>query len=140
VTTGTESERERDKRQHQRTLFDGIAERYEMTRPGYPERVIEFITATAGLGSRAAVLEVGCGTGQLTEQLACSGSRLIAIDIGPSMIAAARQRLTGAEVSFLVTSFEDLAAVGPRCGARRARRWHWTGSRRSWRWERDRRV
>ena len=111
MTTGTESERERDKRQHQRTLFDGIAEQYEMSRPGYPGRVIEFITATAGLGSRAAVLEVGCGTGQLTEQLACSGSRLTAIDIGPSMIAAARRRLTGAEVSFQVTSFEDLAAV-----------------------------
>ena len=82
-----------------------------MSRPGYPGRVVEFITATAGLGSRAAVLEVGCGTGQLTEQLARSASRLTAIDIGPSMIAAARRRLTGAEVSFQVTSFEGLAAV-----------------------------
>ena len=111
MTTGTESERERNKRHYQRTLFDGIAERYEMSRPGYPAHVVEFVSATAGLGSGAAVLEVGCGTGQLTERLACSGSRLIAIDIGPSMIAAARRRVTGAEVSFQVTSFEDLAAV-----------------------------
>ena len=112
VTTGTESERERDKRHHQRALFDGIAERYEKSRPGYPAHVAEFITATAGLSPGAAVLEVGCGTGQLTEQLACSGFRLTAIDIGPSMIATAQQRLAGADVCFQVTSFEDLDAAG----------------------------
>jgi ubiquinone/menaquinone biosynthesis C-methylase UbiE len=111
VTIGTEPERERDKRHHQRTLFDDIAERYEAYRPGYPEHIVEFVTATAALGPGAAVLEVGCGTGQLTERLACSGFRLTAIDIGPSMIAAARRRLAGADVSFQVTSFEDLAAA-----------------------------
>jgi ubiquinone/menaquinone biosynthesis C-methylase UbiE len=112
VTTGTESERERDKRHYQRALFDGIAERYEVSRPGYPAHVVEFVTSTAGLGPRAAVLEVGCGTGQLTERLACSGLQLTAIDIGASMIAAARRRLAGADVCFQVTSFEDLAAAG----------------------------
>jgi ubiquinone/menaquinone biosynthesis C-methylase UbiE len=115
VTTGTESEPERNKRHHQRVLFDGIAERYEVSRPTYPAHVVEFVIATAGLGPGAAVLEVGCGTGQLTERLACSGFRLTAIDIGPSMIAAARRRLTGAEVSFQVMSFEDLAAVDASC-------------------------
>ena len=74
--------------------------------------------ARRGVGHRdrrarpqAAVLEVGCGTGQLTERLAYSGFRLTAIDIGPPMIAAARRRLAGAEVSFRVTSFEDVDAV-----------------------------
>lgn len=111
MTTGIESDRERDKRRFQRVLFDAIAERYEEYRPGYPEQVVEFITATAGLGPGAAVLEIGCGTGQLTERLAFSGFRLTAIDIGPSMIAAARRRLAGADVSFQVTPFEDLAAA-----------------------------
>jgi ubiquinone/menaquinone biosynthesis C-methylase UbiE len=111
VVTGAESERERDRRHYQRTLFDGIAERYEAYRPGYPARVLEFVAATAGLGAGAAVLEIGCGTGQLTEPLARAGFRLTAIDIGPSLIAAARRRVTGADVSFQVTSFEDLAAA-----------------------------
>jgi len=106
-----ESERERDKRHYQRTLFDGIADRYEAYRPGYPARVLEFVAATAGLGAGAAVLEIGCGTGQLTEPLARAGFRLTAIDIGPSLIAAARRRVAGAGVSFQVTSFEDLAAA-----------------------------
>ena len=109
--TGTESERERDKRHFQRNLFDGIADRYEASRPGYPERVVEFVTATAGLRPGAALLEIGCGTGQLTQRLAHSGFRVTAIDIGPSLVAAARRRVTAADVSFLVTSFEDLAAV-----------------------------
>jgi ubiquinone/menaquinone biosynthesis C-methylase UbiE len=111
VTTGTESAPERSKRHYQRALFDGIAERYESYRPGYPARVVEFVTATAGLGRGAAVLEVGCGTGQLTERLASSGFRLTAIDLGPALIAAARRRLGGADVSFQVTPFEDLAAA-----------------------------
>ena len=111
VTTGTESEPQRNKRHYQRALFDGIAERYEVSRPGYPARVVEFVTATAGLGPGAAVLEVGCGTGQLTERLARPGLRLTAIDIGASMIAAAHRRITGAEVCFQVTSFEELDAA-----------------------------
>lgn len=111
MTIGTESERDRDKRHYQRALFDGIAERYEVSRPGYPAHVVEFVTATAGLGPGAAILEIGCGTGQLTRRLACPGFRLTAIDIGASMIAAARRCLPGPEVSFQVTSFEDLDAA-----------------------------
>jgi SAM-dependent methyltransferase len=107
---GTEPERDRDRRYFQRNLFDGIADRYEAARPGYPPRVVEFVTATAGLGPGAAVLEIGCGTGQLTQRLARSGFRLTAIDIGPSLIAAARRRVADGDVSFQVTSFEDLAA------------------------------
>jgi ubiquinone/menaquinone biosynthesis C-methylase UbiE len=111
VTAGPESERDRVKRHYQRVLFDRVAERYEASRPGYPAQVVDFVIATARLGVGAAVLEIGCGTGQLTRTLAGSRYRLTAIDIGPSMVAAARQRLTGADVSFEVTSFENLAAA-----------------------------
>jgi SAM-dependent methyltransferase len=92
-------------------LFDEIATRYERSRPGYPARVMEFVAATAGLGPGAAVLEAGCGTGQLTEGLARPGIQLTAIDVGPAMVAAARQRLAGAEVQFRVTTFEELEAA-----------------------------
>jgi len=110
---GAESERERDKRHFQRTLFDGVAGLYDASRPGYPASVVEFVAATAGLGCGAAVLEVGCGTGQLTERLAALGLQVMAIDIGPAMIDAARRRVGDAGVAFQVTSFEDLdAAVG----------------------------
>lgn len=120
VTTEAETEAERGKRRHQRTLFDGVAELYQDTRPGYHRDLIEFVVATAGIGAGAAVLDVGCGTGQLTEPFARLGFGVTAIDIGASMVAAARRRLAGAvgagsghaDVSFHVTPFEDFDAPG----------------------------
>jgi ubiquinone/menaquinone biosynthesis C-methylase UbiE len=108
-----ESEPEKARRRHQRGLFNTIAGRYQQARPGYPAPLLEFVAATAGLGPGAAVLEVGCGTGQLTERLAGHGYHLTAIDVGPAMIATARARLAAAGVpaavvTFQAGSFEDL--------------------------------
>jgi len=108
---GAETGRERGRRRYQRTLFDGVAGLYQASRPGYPGHLVEFAVATARLDAGSVILEVGCGTGQLTERLAGFGFGLTAIDIGPSMIAAARHRLDGSAVSFQVSSFEDLAAA-----------------------------
>jgi ubiquinone/menaquinone biosynthesis C-methylase UbiE len=107
---GAETEQERSTRRRQRTLFDSVAQLYEASRLGYPGSIVELAVATAGLGAGSAVLEVGCGTGQLTEHLARFGFRLTAIDLGPAMITAARRRLAGSAVSFEVASFEDFAA------------------------------
>jgi len=111
MTTGPETEPKRGKRRHQRTLFDGVAQLYDASRLGYPADIVEFIVATAGVGTGSTVLEVGCGTGQLTEGLARFGFDLTAIDLGPSMIAHARRRLVGAAISLQVASFEDFAAA-----------------------------
>lgn len=111
VDMAAETGQERSKRRHQRMLFDGVAELYEASRLGYPSDIVEFAVATAAVGAGSEVLEVGCGTGQLTESLACYGFRLTAIDIGPSMVAAARRRLDGPALSFQVSSFEDFAAA-----------------------------
>jgi tRNA A58 N-methylase Trm61 len=69
VTLETEVATERDRRPYQRELFDGVARLCAATRPGYPPELAGFVAATAGAGPRAVVLEVGCGTGQLTEEL-----------------------------------------------------------------------
>jgi ubiquinone/menaquinone biosynthesis C-methylase UbiE len=111
MAAGAESEQERRKRRRQRTLFDGVARLYDDSRLGYPSEIVEFVLATAGAGAGSDVLEVGCGTGQLTEQLARHGLRLTAIDIGASMVAAARRRLDGAAVAIQVASFEDFEAT-----------------------------
>jgi|SRR5580700_9477008 ubiquinone/menaquinone biosynthesis C-methylase UbiE len=111
VGMGAETEQERSKRRQRRTLFDGVAQLYEASRPGYPSEIVEFAVATAAVGVGSEVLEIGCGTGQLTESLAWYGFRLTAIDIGPSMVAAVRRRLDGPALSFQVSSFEDFAAA-----------------------------
>ena len=107
----SEDEKERARRRQQRALFDGAARLYAATRPGYPAELAEFVAATASVGAGDPVLEVGCGTGQLTSSLTPFGFTLTAIDLGASMIALARERADGWGVSFLVTSFEELDAA-----------------------------
>jgi SAM-dependent methyltransferase len=111
MVAGGETERERTKRRYRRTLFDGVAQLYDDSRLGYPSDIVEFAVATAGVGAGGDVLEVGCGTGQLTESLATYGFRLTAIDIGASMVGVARRRLAGSAVSLQVASFEDFPAA-----------------------------
>jgi len=76
------------------------------------------ILATSGVGAGDQVLEVGCGTGQLTRQLVPFGLALTAIDLGPAMVATARRAVgeAGAGVDWRVTAFEDLDAPGGSFG------------------------
>lgn len=57
-------------------------------------RLAAFI-ATAGLPPRAHALELGCGTGHLTQLLSLHlpGARIVATDIAPAMVMACRARL-----------------------------------------------
>jgi SAM-dependent methyltransferase len=110
VAEATEGATERERRRYQRGLFDTVARLYEATRPGYPPELAGFIAETAGAVAGSAVLEVGCGTGQLTEVLAPFGFSVTAIDVGASLTEIARERVTG--VAFLAVSFEELDA-GP---------------------------
>jgi ubiquinone/menaquinone biosynthesis C-methylase UbiE len=45
------------------------------------------------------VLELACGTGQLTVPIAGTGSPTVGLDLSASMLAAARQRAAAANVS-----------------------------------------
>ena len=96
-------------RQRVRGLFDSVANLYNESRQDFPGEVVRSIVETAGLAEGADVLEIGCGTGQLTAELARWPLRITAIDIGPSMIEVARRRL-GDRVRFQVAAFEEFEA------------------------------
>jgi hypothetical protein len=68
-------------------LFDAIADEYDRFRPTYPPALVD--EACARLAPGAWVLEIGCGTGQLTAALVARGLRVAAVDPGPNMIALA---------------------------------------------------
>jgi ubiquinone/menaquinone biosynthesis C-methylase UbiE len=89
-----------------RLLFDGVAEAYDRFRPGYPPALVDEACSIAGLRPGSRVLEIGCGTGQLTAALVERGLRVDAVDPGPRMVEIARRRAPGAR--FHIGSFEDV--------------------------------
>jgi SAM-dependent methyltransferase len=110
----------------QRQTFDQVADFYADVRPGYPSELFDELSSRAGLGGASAVLEVGCGAGQATRDLVTRAGRVVALDPGERLIAAARQRITAANVEFVVTNFES-AVFEPATFdlVVSAQAWHW---------------
>jgi SAM-dependent methyltransferase len=114
-----------------------VAALYDVTRQGYPEEIVGTVCETAGLGASAVgagaeVLEIGCGTGQLSRQLAGRGFNLTAIDIGTAMVAAARLNVADPMVTFEVCSFEEFAGSGPFDLIVSATAFHWVDPAVAW--------
>lgn len=90
-------------------VFDQVAEAYDKVRSGYPDSLIDLAIRRGGLGPGSRVLEVGSGTGKLTELLVERQLRIDAVEPGSNMIAAARGRLGATDaVTFHVGRFEDV--------------------------------
>ena len=98
------------------TVFDELADEYDRTRPMYPDALVDRACEVAGLGSGDPVLEIGCGTGQLTRSLVGRGLRVTAVEPGGNLIRLAGQNLAGTgtgtgsgSVEFVNARFEDAA-------------------------------
>lgn len=89
-------------------VFDDRATEYDNHRPTYPEQLIDQVCAIAGLTTGDPVLEIGCGSGQLTRSLAARGLRITVIEPGKQLLDIARQHLQGTKnASFINARFED---------------------------------
>ena len=89
-------------------VFDEIAAEYDRHRPTYPDELVDQACQVAGIGRGDRVLEVGCGSGQLTRGLVARGLHVTALEPGKNLIALARQNLEGAgAVEFVNAQFED---------------------------------
>jgi SAM-dependent methyltransferase len=91
-------------------VFDAVAEEYDARRSGYPREIISAAVELAGLGADASVVEVGSGTGKLTEELVACGLRVDAVEPGSNMVEVARRRVDGSGlVRFHLSRFEDVS-------------------------------
>jgi SAM-dependent methyltransferase len=104
-------------REPARAAFDAAAARYDQTFSPVTNPLVRLLRERAlaaaarhfPLGS--ALLEIGCGTGQDTVELAARGHRVVACDPAAEMIAATRAKVVAAGVEGRV-SFVNLGAAG----------------------------
>jgi SAM-dependent methyltransferase len=88
--------------------FDAAARDYARYRSGYPDEVVGAVVNLLQVHSVSRVLEIGCGTGQLSVPLARRGMHLVAVELGPNLADFARRNLDvfpGARVE--VGGFEE---------------------------------
>ncbi len=89
-------------------VFNEVAVEYDRNRPAYPDALIDEACEVAGIGDRDRVLEVGCGTGQLTRSLLARGLCVTALEPGDQLIRLAEENLKDAgNVEFLHARLED---------------------------------
>jgi SAM-dependent methyltransferase len=94
-------------------------ERYDRSRPRYPQRLVDRIIATSPCPE---MLDVGCGTGIAARQFQAAGLRVVGVDIDARMAAFARRR--GLEVE--VARFEEWDPAGRTFDVViAAQTWHW---------------
>ena len=120
VPAGSGAEPRRDRRSSQRQYYDEACDpEFETTRPHTCGRLYQFLlahkfqTGVEALGLELAgrsVLELCCGSGMMSEQLASRGARVTGIDCSPAAIARAWERARRYDFSarFLVADAENL--------------------------------
>jgi SAM-dependent methyltransferase len=114
--------------------FDEVAAEYDRHRPAYPDELIDLASEVAGIGSGDHVLEIGCGTGQLTRALLARGMHVTALEPGQNLMALAQQNLAGTGgVEFVHAQFEDAPLPRERFRAVfSASAFHWLDPAVSW--------
>jgi len=106
--------------QERSRLFDQQAEAYDRFRPTYPDGVIDELLGPVPAGLD--VLDVGCGTGIASRQMAKRGTKVLGVELAPRMAEIARGH--GVEVE--IAAFEGWDSAGRTFDrVTSAQAWHW---------------
>jgi len=116
VTTSPDPERAQS--------FRSIGELYHRLRPSYPDQAVDWMLLADQGRSPARVLDLGAGSGKLTDSLAARGLDVVAVDPSRQMLDVLAERLPavevhegGAEELPLPAQSVDAVVVGQA--------WHW---------------
>ena len=101
-------------------LFDQQAEAYDRFRPNYPDALIDELLGPMPAGMD--VLDVGCGTGIASRQIAQRGANVLGVELAPGMAEVARSHGVDVEIA----AFEAWEAAGRTFDrVTSAQAWHW---------------
>lgn len=99
-----------------RDRFSATVDDYDRYRPDYPEALYDWLLEDCALSPGDTVVDVGCGTGIATRQLAARGLGVVGVDPNEAMLAAAR-RAGGEGITYVQTDAETLDVGLERCDA-----------------------
>lgn len=109
-----------DLRHRRASAFQATGTEYHRLRPGYPDAAVDWALPAGA----SVVLDLGAGTGRLTDSLVARGLEVIAVDSSASMLDVLRERHPGvraldgtAEAIPLPDASVDAIVVGQA--------WHW---------------
>lgn len=90
------------------SVFDDNAQAYHRYRPKCPVYILDKLRSVSALSPEARILEIGCGTGQLTADMAKWQHPIVAIEKGPQLAAlAAANTQTFPEIQIIAADFEE---------------------------------
>ncbi|MDR3692650.1 MAG: methyltransferase domain-containing protein [Fimbriimonas sp.] len=109
------------------SVFDSISDLYDRSRPHYPSTIFDDLAEMAGLGPSSRVLEIGCGTGQATVDLAPRVGSVLCVEAGTNLAKRAAYNLAGcANVQIVSSRFESYVPEESSFDAVFAATcWHW---------------
>jgi SAM-dependent methyltransferase len=107
-----------------------VAELYQRFRRGYPDECIDALVQAFNLGADDVVLDVGCGTGQLTLPLARRVRAAVGLDPEADMLAQARAAAGDQHnATWVLGSDQDIPAIarlaGPLAAVSIGQALHW---------------
>lgn len=109
-----------NERQRRAASFENIGAEYHRLRPGYPDDAVDWMLP-AGASD---VLDLGAGTGRLTDSLVARGLNVVAVDPSEQMLGVLAERHAGvrtlvgtAEATGLPDASVDAVVIGQA--------WHW---------------
>jgi len=71
------------------SLFTNVADKYKKSRPSYPPELLGYLTEKCSIGKESVCLDVGCGTGIFTRQLAQLSNKVYGADPSQEMLSKA---------------------------------------------------
>lgn len=89
-------------------FFDALAGSWDLHETHTQSEIYEFLKEHAGLERGMRVLDLGCGTGIISESLyRITGQKVTAVDVSPKMIETAKSTRNPNSADFLVRDFYD---------------------------------
>lgn len=100
-------------------IFKGTAWYYARFREGYPDEFFDLLRSKFNLSRNDRVLDLGCGTGQITIPLAGSVKEVVAMDPEPEMIAEGKEQAAESGVTnieWIENGSDDLPDLRDKLG------------------------